>query len=172
MEICPATSRTLQKEFLGLPQRVYAGLPHYRDNLDYAAKNFIYGKDAYAQACAVTPLIVRQGGEAVARAMLIHTDRLDALLLGFFEALPGCAEAVDLILERAEACARQKRLRRVLIGLNGHLTYGVGFLRDGFDLPPSFDGVYSAPWQQLPETGSGRGHPTDQGIGLQKISAA
>jgi hypothetical protein len=146
VDIQTVASEKLRKAFLALRYRVYDSLPYFRDNLSHAEKNFLYQKDSFAQSCFIEPLLAWDGERIVARAMLIHDKRLDALQLAFFEALPEQREAVDAILARAFARARAIGLPRVIIGLNGHVIYGVGILQDSFASPNSFDGVYSAPW--------------------------
>ena len=161
MEIRAVDSEALRKAFIDFRYTVYRALPHCRDNLSHAERNFLYQKDSFAKSCRMEPLLVFHGKEPVARAMLINDHRLDALQLAFFEALPEQTEAVEAILAHAFVLARAAGLPRVLIGLNGHLTYGVGFLRDAFASPNSFDGVYSAPY--YPEYFSGRGF-TEHGL--------
>lgn len=155
MELVVVSDETLRKDFLRLPHHVYAGYPCRRDDLGHAAQNFLYLKDAYAQACEVVPLLALRRGKAVARAVLLDDGRLDGLRLGFFEALPEQEDAVKGILDYAEAHARRRGATRIILGLNGHLTYGVGFLRSGFAVPQCFDGAYTAPY--YPEYFDGRG---------------
>jgi len=155
MRLVKVNTRRLKKEFIELYYRVYARYPANRDNFDHAAANFLYQKDSFSRNCRIEPVLVSDGGQFVARAILLRHPRLDALQLGCFEALPGQGQAVDLILERASRLAGEWGVGTVIIGMNGHLTYGLGFLKDRQDLPAAFAGAYTP--EYYPEYFSGRG---------------
>jgi len=149
------TTRRLKKEFIELYYRVYARYPANRDNFDHAAANFLYQKDSFSRGCQIEPVLVSAGGQFVARAILLRHPCLDALQIACFEALPGQGRAVDLILERASRLAGEWGVDTVIVGMNGHLTYGLGFLKDRQDLPAAFSGAYTP--EYYPEYFSGRG---------------
>ncbi|MDR1396564.1 MAG: hypothetical protein LBJ14_02360 [Desulfarculales bacterium] len=155
MNLIKAGNRRLKKEFLKLYYRVYSGHKCNRDNFNHNAANFLYRKDSFSKNCFIEPVLVYDSGHYAARAIFLHHPLLDSLQLGFFEALPGCRSAVDLLLEYAAVLAENLKTGRVIIGLNGHLTYGVGFLKDNYSLPAVFDGAYTPPY--YPSLFSGRG---------------
>ena len=143
MPLAPVQTNREKKAFIDLYYTVYKNIPANRDNLNHAARNFLYGRDAFARACRVEPLLAFEADKPTARAMLLYHPGLAAVQVGFFEALENQQPAVDAILERAKALAAELGLSRVILGLNGHLTYGLGFLADGWHRPACFDGVYT-----------------------------
>jgi len=155
MKLIGVDTRRLKKEFIDLYYRVYARYRTNRDNFNHSAANFLHKKDSFSRNCQVEPVLVSDGGQFVARAVLLHHPRLDALQLGCFEALPDQNEAVDLLLERASHLAKEWGTSKIIIGMNGHLTYGLGFLKNHYDLPAVFSGSYSP--EYYPDYFSGRG---------------
>jgi hypothetical protein len=155
MRLVKADTRRLKKEFIDLYYKVYAPYRANRDNFNHTAANFLYTQDSFSRNCRVEPVLVANGGHFVARAVLLRHPRLDALQLGCFEALPGQNEAVDLLLERASLLATEWGVGRVIIGMNGHLTYGLGLLQDCQDVPAAFTGAYSP--EYYPGFFAGRG---------------
>ncbi|MCL1825638.1 MAG: hypothetical protein FWG26_06800 [Betaproteobacteria bacterium] len=143
MHLLRVNTRRLKKEFIDLYYRVYAQYQSNRDNFNYSAANFLYKKDSFSRNCQVEPMLVSDGGYFVARAVLLRHPRMDALQLGCFEALPDQNEAVNLLLERASCLAREWGIGRVIIGMSGHLTYGIGLLKNRQDLPATFSGTYN-----------------------------
>lgn len=155
MQLLRVDTHHLEKKFIDLYYRVYARYQANRDNFNNAAANFLHKTDSFSRNCRVEPVLVSEGEHAVARAIMLRHPRLDALQLGYFEALPGKNEAVTLLLDLAAHLARKWGVGKVIVGMNGHLTYGVGFLKDRQDLPAVFSGAYSP--EYYPDYFSGRG---------------
>ena len=155
MDLVRVDTRRLKKDFIELYYKVYARYQANRDNFNHSATNFLYKKDSFSRNLQVEPVLVSDGGHFVARAVFLRHPRMDALQLGCFEALPSQNKAVDLLLERASDLAEKWGTSKVIIGMNGHLTYGLGFLKNGHDLPAVFSGAYSP--EYYPDYFSGRG---------------
>lgn len=155
MHLVRVNTKRLKKEFIDLYYRVYARHQANRDNFNHVAANFLYKKDSFSRDCQLEPVLIFDAGHFVARAVLLRHPRMDALQLSCFEALPGKPGAIDLLLERASRLAGEWGVEKVIIGMNGHLTYGVGFLQDHQNLPAAFSGAYSP--EYYPEYFSERG---------------
>lgn len=140
------SSEKQKTEFCHFVYQVYRGNPNYKDNFNYNVKYFLWPKGVFARHCKLFPFAVYEQKTMVARCLFIYHPRLQALQMGFFEALPGQQAAVDRLLNKAESLATKLGLKRLLIGLNGHLAYGVGLLANAYDLPNTFDGPYSQPY--------------------------
>jgi hypothetical protein len=132
-----------KRRFLEFVYRVYRGNPCFKDVQVHGVRAFLSGHDRFTRACHVRPVVIERNGETVCQAMLIWHPRLAVLQVSFFEALAGEDSAVRLLLDEARREARAAGLRRLVIGLNGHVSYGVGFLCNGYDEPISFDSLYS-----------------------------
>lgn len=146
MQLIVAETKSQRRAFVDFIYEVYKSNACFRDNLSANCKNFVYRHDAFARNCALKPLLVQQNGKPAARAMLIRHPGLNVVQIGFFEALPDQEEAVALIIEAALNFARELGLHKILAGINGHSSYGVGFLLNRYDAPNPFDGGYSQPY--------------------------
>lgn len=146
MKLEPVTTRRAKKHFIRFIYTIYTGNPNYKDMQVHLAKNFLYNEDTFTRQCTIHPVRVQEAGKTVAQCMYIRHPGLNALQLSFFEALPGRMQAVTMLVDEARERARQAGLAKVIIGLNGHVSYGVGFLMNNYDKPISFDNLYSPPY--------------------------
>lgn len=136
-------TRRQKRSFVAFVYRVYAGNPCYRDTLMPILTLFLHQRDSFTSEAYVRPIQVVSRGEVAAQCVLVHHPGLPMLQVAFFDALPSQSEAVDLLVEEVRADARRRGLRRIVAGLNGHVAYGVGYLADAFDVPSSFDSIYT-----------------------------
>ncbi len=132
------------KRFINFNRVVYQGNPFYRDSMSDIVKMFLLNKTSYLQHGDVLPFIIEEKGKILVRAAFFIDRKLPGVLMvSFFEALPGVQAAVDLMLSRAKSLASGKGLSRIVIGLDAHLNYGVGFLASHFDDTPCFGFGYT-----------------------------
>ena len=105
-------------------------------------------KGCAAKASVQIPLTVLDNtGKPAASALLLIAHKMpDVLQVAFFEALPKSQEAVDALIDRARAIAGQRSLSRIVIGIDGHVNNGLGFLVGKHDSPPSFGVRYNPPY--------------------------
>lgn len=143
ISLIDVTTRAQKRSFVDFVYRVYAGQPSYKDTLMPVQKLFLDRSDVFTVESFVRPVQVASDGEILAQCMLVHHPKLPMLQVAFFEALPRQVEAVERLIQEARAEARRRGLVRIVAGLNGHLAYGVGFLADAFDMPCSFDSIYT-----------------------------
>jgi len=143
MQIIECHARRERRRFITFIYDVYRGNHCYKDTLIGIVRTFLDRADTFTRGAAIRPLAVRHEGKTLAQCILIIAPALPMVQVGFFEALPGQQAAVNLLLEEARAEARWQGMSTVVVGLNGHLSYGVGILRDHFDVPISFDSMYS-----------------------------
>ncbi len=140
-------SKLQKREFCHFVYNVYENNSCYKDQFNHSVQYFLYGKKGFIRQCQLLPVAIYAKQEMVARCLFIlHPSLPKTLQLGFFEALPNQQQSVNLILNKAEIVARQWQAKRIVIGLNGHLAYGVGFLTSHHDLPNSFDAIYTQPY--------------------------
>ncbi len=125
---------------------MYAGNGAWKDLQSHLAKGFLEGSDGFIRSCAIEPLMVRDQGVPVAQAMLVSHPECGFQQVAFLECAPGRRDAVAALLERAIHHASQRGYKDIVIGLNGHVAYGAGFLQNRFEEPISFDSLYTAPW--------------------------
>ncbi len=140
-----ATGRSERKIFYEFPRRVYGSNPCHRSTEETLTRLLVDGPTVFHGHAAVIPHLFLDGGTIVARCALIHDSKLpDCIQVAFFEALPGLREVPTALADAARSL--RTGATRLIIGLNGHLNYGAGFLLDQFDEPPVFGLPYTPPY--------------------------
>lgn len=107
---------------------------------------FLNRKDHFCREATIQPLLVYRGNQIVAQCILVFHPSLDVQQVAFFEALPDSHEGVRLLLQTAKIEARHNGCKELVVGLNGHLAYGVGIMTEGWGRATSFDSLYHKPY--------------------------
>lgn len=144
---CIALDRKESRRYLAFIRSLDRSDPLRRNILHGNVKALLRREGSLASSCTVLePTLVVEGGEVLAACIYLLVDRMsDTLQLTFFEAMPGQRRAVDLLIERGWEIAREEGAKKLLLGLNGHVNYGLGFLAEGFDQVPIFGSSYNSP---------------------------
>lgn len=135
-----------RKRYLAFSRSLYAGDPCYVSTSSFVLRELLDQTTPFARSCRVTPVMVEEGGRPLAQAMFVFHPDLPALQVAFFEAREGQQPAVDLLLSEAKQRSKSLGLSQVVIGLNAHISYGVGILTQGFSYKNTFDSLYNKPW--------------------------
>lgn len=142
MRIIDVTTKQQKTRFINFIYQVYKEDLNFKDTLIGVVKTFLNKSDTFTSNTYIRPIYVTDHA-ILAQCMFIYNQELPVLQIGFFDALPNQEEAVDLIIKEAILEAKAYDLKRIVIGLNGHVSYGVGLLCDHFDLPICFDSLYN-----------------------------
>lgn len=132
------------KAYISFVKVIYNRFPNYKDSATPVLKEFLYKKGAFCSGLDIVPVMVMKGESIAAVCMYIHSKKYEGVLqIAFFEALENCQAAVDLIMDKAKELCLEKSLNKIVIGLNGHVNYGIGFLCDHFDAEIAFGSSFT-----------------------------
>ena len=135
------------KAYLHFVKDIYKSNSVYKDSISVLLKPILTGKSEFSKHAFISPVMVFDDNKIAAEATFIQADNYkNVLQIAFFEALPGCQKAVDLIIDTAKDICRERNISSITIGLNGHVNYGLGILSDNYDLPLSFGSNYNPPY--------------------------
>ncbi len=140
--VISVNDRSGRRRFLDFRRSLYDGDPGYSATAEFAVESVLKGTSEFTKSCFRRPLIVEHDGQILAECILVEAPGLPSLQLSFFEALPDQRAAVDLLLSQARTEAANRGLNQVVIGLNAHLSIGVGILTEGFS-PATFDSSWN-----------------------------
>jgi len=130
------------KVFSKLGAKFYEGNSHYRGTEASIERLILLGPTEFHKHVTIKLFVVEDAKEMVARFAFIHDQKLpDYLQVSFFEAYPKLNGLWKLI--KTEARIHFKTVPKVVVGLNGHLNYGAGFLINHFGEDPIFGLPYS-----------------------------
>jgi GNAT superfamily N-acetyltransferase len=134
-----------KEAFYRFPFEIYKNHSNHRATEDEITRMLVNGRSAFHTHATVVPYLIFDHGELVGRFAFIHDRKLNEYVqLSFFESKPGLSQVMEKV--RAEAASLFQKQRKMLIGLNGHLNYGAGFLLNKFDEPPVFGLPYTPPY--------------------------
>ncbi len=143
MKIITLDTKKKKKEFLRFHAQLYKGDKNYVCMENFVLEDILFQRTKFAKDCLVQPVVVKNGEDVVAQAILIYSWKFPFVQIAFFDALQGMPTAVDLILKEAKNLKEQVNGKAIVVGLNGHISYGVGILTDGFAYKNSFDSIYN-----------------------------
>ncbi|MFZ5943143.1 MAG: hypothetical protein ACOYVD_03465 [Bacillota bacterium] len=133
--------------FLKFTKQVYKNDPRYRDSMSGICSMFLFAKTSYLKHGKFYPFLMEEGGKIIARGAFINDNKQkDILMLSFLETLPKGQKIMDLILEEGRKLAKEANRKKIIIGLDGHLNYGLGFLASHFNCRPTFGFSYNPPY--------------------------
>jgi hypothetical protein len=142
MELQQVTTARGRRLFHQVPTLVYRGNPCHRATEEAIARLLVDGPTVFHQHARVTPYLLIENSQVVGRCALVADRNLpEHVQVAFFEALPGLHDVADCLV----AASREywPTASKLVVGLNGHLQYGGGFLLDHFDEPPVFGLAYT-----------------------------
>lgn len=143
MKLIEINSRRGIKKFLSFRSNLYKGDINYVCTEKFVLKMVLSGGTDFIKSCKKLPLQVVDNNKVLAQAILIHNVALPYIQVAFFDALPDCEAAVGMILSKADELKRKVNAKGIIVGLNAHISYGVGILTDGFNKKNSFDSQYN-----------------------------
>ena len=137
-----AKTKAQKKTFERFRHALYRGDPFYVSTVEFNLKMLLYKTTTFAKNAWSLPLLVYDEQVLVAECILVHDSHTDFLQMAYFEALPNAQGAVESLKDYAKDMARRLGLGRVIVGLCGHLSYGVGLSLD-MTAPNTFDSTYT-----------------------------
>ena len=146
MEIINVLTNKQKHEYINFVYSVYKGDCNYRDLNLLFVKNFLWQKDIYSKRCSVQPLMVKNGSIR-AVCMFIYSQDMKELRLSFLEFLPDAQKYLHELLTQGQAMAKELGLKKIVVGINGHISYGLGIFVGGnnkFEFNANYNPSYYA----------------------------
>lgn len=135
------------KAFFKFYENQYLNNPFKRNSMSGLLKGLLSGKSELCKSAYLEPLMVMDGGRIIMISILAYAYRMPEFLqIGFFEAEKFDMEAFDLIIDRAEALAKEKGADKISGSLNIHVNYGLGFLASHYEERQSFGMPHNPPF--------------------------
>ncbi|MBR5419890.1 MAG: GNAT family N-acetyltransferase [Lachnospiraceae bacterium] len=142
MKLISASDKKLKKRFLGFRKKLYRDARLYVDNNYFMLQEIFGGKLHFTKGKKLLPVFVEADeGKILCEAVFFYAPELpDSLQLCFFESLPEQEEAVDLLLGEASRFAKEwiGGEAQLIVGLSGHVNYGLGLLASHYEEKNSF----------------------------------
>lgn len=135
-----ANNRKEQNRFLKFRKQIYKNQGKFIDNNYFMLQEIFDEKLCFVKRVKIHAIsIVDDNNEILCQGVVAYASQLpEYIQLCFFEALENQAEAVDMLLEETKKYGREYKCNRMVIGLYGHVNYGLGFLNNKYDKINSF----------------------------------
>ena len=144
IEIISCTTKEDKRQFVDFLYEVYKEDTSFYDVNAFITMKYLYQKSPHAKEVVKEVLLVKKENQIVCECMLLNSDKQDVLQVGFFEALEGHIDAVYDLLHYATNYSIKHKISRIVFGVNGHVSVGVGYLhRQKYEDPPLFNSIYS-----------------------------
>ncbi|MCL1914484.1 MAG: hypothetical protein FWG10_11580 [Eubacteriaceae bacterium] len=132
------------REYIGFIREVYKNDANFKDNKSDIIKMVCNPKGVFFANSWQEKASTSEGGAVQCQGVLIrHKNNPSQLMLAMFEAREGAQSAVEALLSYAKQKGAQLGCSKLVVGINGHCNYGVGFLAKGFDEPVRFGQAYN-----------------------------
>jgi hypothetical protein len=130
------------KQFYAISSLIYEDIKYFRATDKELIKFLVEGISSFHSHSEVIPYLIIQDKKVVGRFVLIFDIRLkEYVQISFLEFLPETDKIlVDKVIETVNNYTSKKK--KIIFGLNGHLNYGVGYLKNKFNEIP----VYGLPY--------------------------
>jgi len=128
LELISVKTNKQKREYINFIYSIYKNDNNFRDLNLRLVKNFLWQKDSYAKRCVVMPFIIKDQGLIKVVGSFIYTSDMKELNLSFLEFLPDTQEYLNELLKQGATIARNGNLKKIVIGINGHISYGLGIL--------------------------------------------
>ncbi|MCI9031854.1 MAG: hypothetical protein HFK09_04960 [Clostridia bacterium] len=126
--------------FKNFRKEMYRGDELYAGTAEFVTDMLVEQTTNFAKKCTVIPLAEESAEGRQAQCLWIHARGTDYAQIAFFDAQN--KESAKCLIEKAKAITRKKGLGRIVAGLNGHLSYGVGILTSAKS-KNTFDSCYN-----------------------------
>ena len=115
---------------------VYGNDRNFKDNKS-ALLPLVCGTDSafYKNSIQEMAAVTDRGATLCQAVFIVHRNSPDVLNIAFFEALPDCNHAVELLFSYGAGLAEKYGCRKLLAGMDGHLNYALGFSADAASAP-------------------------------------
>ena len=136
------------KKRAGLIKNIYKNDPFYRHTGNELLKLVVKRNGQFRKRSEQMMFTVSsEDNTPLVSAIFIIADKYSSVLqISFFEALPDQDKAVEVLFNKAFETARKRGITQIVIGLNGHVNYGLGFLAGPFNSTPCFGSSYNPPY--------------------------
>lgn len=144
MRIVEVKTKEEQKRYLSFRKEIYGKGSPFVDNDIFLLKELFSGKTSFTKNKEVMVVYVEESGRILCQGILVYANALrDYIQLSFFVSRPNVKEAVQRLVDKAAELGKCFGCNRLVVGLNGHVNYGLGFLASNYGEKNSFAASYN-----------------------------
>ena len=142
MEIVAVNNNKLKKEYIKFLYSIYKNDNNYSDMNTIFVKNFLYQKDSYSKRCIIKPILIKDNAEIKLECIFI-IDNTDEIKLSFIEFKKNSLKYLKKLLNYSKKKLLKYKKKKVIIGINGQISYGLGILTGNYNRKFEFNSNYN-----------------------------
>ena len=142
MKLSIVRTKKEKREVIRFIYDLYRDDPQFCDmNLTFV-KTFLYQTDAFSRRCKVIPIRITDKGQ-IALTGIFVLDETPEIKLSFPEFIPHAAPFFSMLERFCQKLLTTYRKEKVIIGVNGQISYGLGILTGDCDRTFEFNSNYN-----------------------------
>lgn len=139
MKIVAVKNKQNQKKFIEFRKKIYKSNPTFVDNNLFMIKELFSKKTSFINNKKIYVFNVEEENTVLCQGVVIYTKMLSEYVqLCFFESEKKQEKAVNLLVNKTIEIGKKYNCKKLVIGLNGHVNYGLGFLNSDYEKRNSF----------------------------------
>lgn len=133
MNIVTVKTKEQKKKFLKFRKKIYNENANFVDNNISMIQQLFSSKTCFLRNKEVIPLYVEENDNVICECIAVYAKDLPQYIqLCFFESKKNAFEAVKLLIDKVIEIGRCYVCTKLVVGLNGHVNYGLGLLDSHF----------------------------------------
>jgi len=127
-----------QQQFIKFRRKIYDNHPIFVDNHLFMIRKLFASKTCFLDDKECMPIYI-EDDDIICECFVIYTKKLSKCIqICFFESEENAYAAVRMLVNRVMEIGKKFGCSKLVIGLNGHVNYGLGLLNSHFDTKNSF----------------------------------
>jgi len=138
-EVVVKTKKEKEK-FLKFRRKIYNDHPIFVDNNSFMIKQLFSNKTCFSDNKEVIPIYIEDDNFNIkCECIAVYTKELpEYIQLCFFESEKNESAAVKMLVDKVIEIGKKYNCTKLVVGLNGHVNYGLGLLNSHFHIKNSF----------------------------------
>ena len=142
MQVIEIKTPKQKKQYIDFLYQVYKDDENFCDMNVIFVKNFLYQKDSYAKRQIVLPYMIYDNGQPRLECIFV-VDKTNEIKLSFVEFLPNAALYLEKLIELSNELMKKYNKRKIIVGVNGQISYGLGILTKNYNQAFEFNSNYN-----------------------------
>ncbi len=140
MQVIIVKSIKEKLKYIKFRKEIYKKNAVFVDDNMMMIKQLFYSRTRFSNKKKIFPMyVLGDDNEIKCQCIAIYTKELpDYIQMSFFEGLDNEPDAVQLLIKEVSSIGKKYSAQKLVVGLAGHVNYGLGMLANKFDSKNSF----------------------------------
>ncbi len=126
-------------KFLNFRKKIYSNSPYFVDNNLFMIKQLFFEKICFSEGKQIIPISIEDEGAIKCQCVAIWAKELpEYIQMCFFESEENCEKPVKMLFDKVMEIGKSHNCTKLVVGLNGHVNYGLGLLCSHYESKNSF----------------------------------